>query len=797
MKQLCLLFLLISSSIFAQEKFTLSGYAKDADSGETLIGAYVYNSAEKTTGTTTNVYGFYSLTLPAGTYQIAYSYIGFETTLLEIELDKDIALNVELTPEGVTLDDEVVVTSKRKDENVSSTQMGTVELGVDKIKKLPAFMGEVDVLKTIQLLPGVQASGEGNSGFYVRGGGADQNLILLDEATVYNTGHLFGFFSVFNADAIKNTTIIKGGMPAKYGSRLSSVLDISMKEGNNKRFAGQGGIGLISSRLTLEGPIVKNKGSFIVSGRRTYASEIAQPAINKTDFKGSGYYFYDVNAKVNYTISDKDRIFLSGYFGRDVFSFKNNERDFNFNIPWGNVTATMRWNHLFNDKMFMNLTAVYNSYNFKFEGGQENFSFEYFSGIKDWNAKVDFDYFPSIRHKVKFGANYTWHTFEPSVFQLSISGDGGGDQSEKQITHAHESAVYIQDEWDVTTDFSMNVGVRATLFNQVGPYEFKDPDSGEITTYERGDNVVNYPSIEPRLSMRYRINDDISLKAGITYNTQYVHLVTQSGSTLPTDTWLPSSKKIKPQKGWQYSVGYFQNFADGDFEASVELFYKSMKNQIDYNPFYFPELGERLEDQFVFGKGRAYGAEFFLKKRYGKLNGWVGYTFSRSLRTYAEINNGDFFPSSFDTPHDLSFALNYEPNKKLTLGLVWVYGSGKPFTPSAALYNFGGGNLPFEALDPFNESIAIYYGPRNSERIPDYHRMDFSLTYTPDYSKRKRDRKFKSSYNFSIYNLYNRKNVLFVYLDTDINETTGTYELKYVATSLFPMIPSFTWNFEF
>lgn len=791
MKLLKLLVLLLATTatLAAQEKFTLSGYVKDAETGETLIGANVfYNSKVGVSGTVTNLYGFYSLTLPAGEYDFEYNYIGFESIKKTIVLDKDISQNVELGTSALMLDQDVVITGRKEDDNVSSADVGKVELSVDKLKTLPAFMGEVDVLKSIQLLPGVQASGEGNAGFYVRGGGADQNLILLDDATVYNTGHLFGFFSVFNADALKNTTIIKGGMPAQYGGRLSSVLDVTMKEGNNKRFQADGGIGLIASRLTLQGPIQKNKSSFIISGRRTYISELAQPQINKTDFAGSGYYFYDLNAKVNYTFSDKDRVYLSGYFGRDVFTFANADRDFTTSIPWGNATGTLRWNHLFTDKLFMNATAVYNSYNFKFGVDVQDFKIEYFSGIRDYNFKVDFDYFPSLNHKVKFGMNYTWHKFSPSRLEANVQGTEV--EPIEEINKAHEVSVYVQDEWDVTDKLKVNVGLRAALFAQVGPYDYT-VSRDSVESFGEGELVKAYPVIEPRLNFRYRINDATSLKGSVTYNTQFVHLVANSASTLPTDTWLPSSKLIKPQTAWQYSLGWFQNFAENKYEASIEVFYKSLGNQIDYTETYVPTgPPTKLEDNFVFGRGRAYGAEFFVKKRLGKLNGWLGYTLSRSERIFdlegQEINGGSWFVSTFDRPHDISLALNYEISPKWVLGGVWVYASGQAVT------------IPKE-LAIIQGTPVTLYGERNSYRIDAYHRMDLSLTYIPN---PKKDKRLNSEFNLSIYNVYNRNNIYYINFVNELTDTTGdgendTYQNKALAVSLFPIIPSITWNFSF
>ena len=767
-----LLWLTLIATVESQEKFTLSGYIKDQQTGETLVGANVFDASDPSQGTTSNAYGFYSISLPEGDYTFLFSYLGYADQKFEVTLNKNLQLNVELS-EGVELT-EVVVTAEEEDQNVQSTEMGTVELPVENIKKLPALFGEVDILKTIQLLPGVLSAGEGNAGFYVRGGGPDQNLVLLDEAVVYNSGHLFGFFSVFNADAIKNTTLIKGGIPSNYGGRLSSVVDIQMKEGNDKKYAVQGGVGLIASRLTVEGPILKEQSSFVVSARRTYALDLAQPALNNSDFAGTNYYFYDLNAKVNYRFSDKDRIYLSSYFGRDVLNFRSSTREFFFDLPYGNATATLRWNHLFSDKLFMNASVIYNDYDFGFNGGQADFQIDVFSGVRDWNAKLDFDFFPSIRHNIKYGINYTYHKLTPSV--ASATNGDINFTNDLDPKFAHEAAAYILDDFKVSDRFTVNYGLRFSLFTQVGPYTSTIDDR----VYEQGEAVKTYTGLEPRISAKYSLSQQSSIKMGISQANQYLHLVSNSSSTLPTDIWVPSSELIKPQIGIQYALGYFRNFANNKYETSVEVYYKNLRNQIDYREDYVDNVADDVEQEFVFGDGESYGLELFLKKSKGRLNGWIGYTLSRTIRTFPDINNGESFPAIYDRTHDLSIVSNYALSEKWDLGAVFVFGTGNAFTPIQSLFFI-------------NQFPAIDYGPRNSARLPDYHRLDVSATYVP---KPNSDKKFTSSWTFSVYNIYNRKNTFFTYYDFETDLTSGTAAATALKVSLFPMIPSVTWNFK-
>jgi hypothetical protein len=764
----------------AQNKFTLNGYIKDSTNGESIIGATVSVNGKSITS---NQYGFFSITLEEGEYDVLVSHVSYLAQAFRISLHNNVQQTIFLLPRSAALT-EVVVYSKRRDANVRSAQMGKVDLSINQIKNIPAFLGEVDILKTIQLMPGVRNAGEGNAGFYVRGGGPDQNLILLDDAVVYNTGHLFGFFSIFNSDAIKNVSLIKGGMPAQYGGRLSSVLDVSMKEGNTNKFQTEGGIGLIASRLSVQGPIKKDKASFIVSARRTYIDALVKPLVKKSsNFYGSGYYFYDMNAKINYQFSDKDHLYLSGYFGRDVFTFRNAEQSFKANIPWGNSTATLRWNHVFNPKLFANATVVYNDYHFKFGAAQNNFEVNLSSGIKDGNAKIDFDYYPSGRHKLKFGGLLTYHKFIPNVTS--------GRQDSivfKPVTEgskfALEKALYIQDDWDISDKFKMNYGVRLSSFSQIGPYTkyVRDANQNKLdsTVYRRFDNIKTYTGLEPRLTLRYGLNSTTSIKGSVTRNLQFIHLVSNAGTTLPTDLWVPSTFRVKPQLSWLYAAGVFKNFKNNEYETSVEVYYKDMRNQIEYAEGYTPSLKDPEED-FVFGKGWSYGAEFFVNKVRGKFTGWFGYTLSWTWRKFPDLNAGEKYPAKYDRRHDLSVVGTYELNKKWKFGAVFVYGTGNATS------------LP-ERFYILNGVLTQEFSGINEYRLGSYHRMDLSATLTP---KKRKNKKFESFWVFSVYNVYNHLNPYFIYFDQTGNPYSGNLQIEARQVSLFPVLPAVTWNFKF
>lgn len=772
-------FLVLLSS--AQTKHTISGFVKDKANGESLLGVSVFVK-ETMQGGATNEFGFYSFTLPEANYTLLISYVGYQKQEQAVNLNKDLRINIELSNESI-LKETVEITAERKDKNVESTKMGTIDLAIEQIKSIPALLGEVDIFRTLQLLPGVTSAGEGSSGFYVRGGGPDQNLVLLDQAVVYNPGHLFGFFSVFNSDAIKNVNLIKGGMPANYGGRLSSVIDVGMKEGNMKKYNFEGGIGLISSRLTIQGPIKKDKCSFIVSGRRTYIDILTRPIlknVNDGEFAGNGYYFYDLNAKLNYVFSDKDRLYVSGYFGRDVFSFKDDA--FNINIPWGNATGTIRWNHLFSDKLFMNVVGIYNDYNFGVESKFQDVNFSLFSGIRDVGSKVDFDYFPNANHAIKFGIDHTWHTFIP----YTASGTSGGDEilNTDEITkkYGHESGIYVLDDFNVTDWLKINVGLRGTMFNNVGPQTkfIFDENARPIDTlnFSRSENIKTYFGLEPRLSARFSINPSTSVKAGFSYNNQYIHLVSSSTTTLPTDLWVPSTALVQPQRGYQVSTGFFKNFKDNTYETSIEVYYKKMSNQIEFGQSFVPELGSDIEDNFVFGDARSYGVEFFVKKTVGKINGWVGYTLARTDRQFDDLNEGRRFPAKYDRRHDLKVVFIYDISKRWNVSATFVYGTGIATTLPNGRYFIEG-------------QIVNQYGDRNSYRLAPYHRADIGATYI---MKRK---KHYSDITLSIYNLYNRMNPYFIFFDVQGDIGTGNLDLQAKQVSLFPILPSITWNFKF
>ncbi len=780
-------FLFFSCGLMSQNslpgKYTLSGYVRDSLTGETLIGATIA-VAGNTKGISSNQYGFYSLTLDEGNYTLVISYIGYFPKRIPVQLIGNLPLNFELLPRSA-MQQEVVISSRKRDANVKNAQMGRFSLPMEQIKAVPAFMGEVDLLKTIQLLPGVRNAGEGSAGIYVRGGGPDQNLILLDDAPVYNTGHLFGFFSIFNSDAIKNTSLIKGGMPAQYGGRLSSVLDVSMKEGNNQNMQVEGGIGLIASRLSIQGPIKKNKASFIVSARRTYIDALTKPFIKKSSqFYGSGYYFYDLNTKINYRFSEKDRLYLSGYFGRDVFDFANGRQSLKVNIPWGNATGTLRWNHVFNRKLFGNTTAVYNDYNFTFNATQNNFQVKLASGIRDLSLKQDFDLYPYTGHKVKFGGIYTYHRFTPSV----VSGQQDSvifKPDNAQTKFAHEAALYFQDDWEISDKVKINAGIRYSMFQQIGAYKIYTTDANgnklDSTVYKKGSPVKTYGGWEPRLTLRYALNDETSLKASVTRNLQYIHLVSNAGTTLPTDIWVPSTYRVKPQISCLYAAGLFKNFKDNMYETSVELYYKQMQNQIEYQEGYTPNTLEDTENFFAFGKGWSYGSEFFINKTRGRLTGWAGYTLSWTWRKFPLLNAGDKYPAKYDRRNDLSIVAIYELNKKWKLSGTFVFGSGNAATLPQRFYIVAG-------------VLTQEYSRINEYRLPSYHRLDLAAILTP---KKNAHRKWKTEWVFSIYNAYSRQNPYFVYFDQTGSPLQGSLAIQAKQVSLFPIIPAVTWNFKF
>ncbi len=784
-----LFLLFIATSVFSQ-KYTLSGYIKDKESGEELLGANILVK-DKNIGTTTNAYGFYSLSLPSGKYEITYSFIGYSEITETINLNSNQTRNISLENSAIITQE--VIVSGEKNKNVEDSKMSVIKLPVESIKTLPAFMGEVDILKTLQLLPGVQSAGEGNSGFYVRGGGPDQNLILLDEAIIYNAAHLFGFFSVFNADAIKDMEIYKGGMPAEYGGRISSVLDISMNNGNMNKYKVEGGIGTIASRFTVQGPIIKEKSSFILSARRTYIDILLQPFIKKSSpFKGSGYYFYDLNAKLNYRFSDKDRLFFSAYYGKDIFDFKTKDSGFNMSIPWGNGMTSLRWNHLFSSKFFSNTTLVASDYKFQtlVEMGEhdkpdQGLRFVQNSGVRDYYLKQDFTYIPNPRHTIKFGLNYIYHIFRPNSVSAKL-GDNEIDFSTAQKQKAHEAAIYIGEDFKMSDRITIYGGFRIAAFNQVGKFTRYVKDENlmnniDTIKYKKGESVAFYDSYEPRASIKFSLDKNSSLKASFMQNKQFIHLASLSASTLPTDLWVPCSDVIKPQGGRQYALGYFRNFFNDHYETSVEAYYKDLYNLIEYADGALPgdDVNDNADNYFIFGDGYSYGLEFFIKKRTGRFTGWLGYTWSKTDRFFDKINDGQAFPAKYDRRHDFSLTTTYQISEKWDASLVFVFATGNTTTLPIARYMIDG-------------ELISEFGPRNSYRMKAYHRLDLSVTY-----QHKKTDKWESSWNFSVFNAYNRKNPYFIYFEDSGSVETGNFTTKAKQVSLIPILPSITWNFKF
>lgn len=773
----------IPTLLFSQKKYTISGTVKDASSGELLIGANVYIK-ETYKGVTTNHYGFYSLTVPEGKVTLVISFIGYNDIVKPLDLNKDLRLNFSIEPKTI-VGEEFVVSSTRSDQNVKSTDVGKVDVPIETIKSLPAFMGEVDVLKAIQLLPGVQSSGEGNTGFYVRGGGPDQNLILLDEATIYNAGHLFGFFSVFNADAIKSVELTKAGMPAYYGGRLASVLDIYMKDGNQRKYQVDGGVGLIFSRLTIQGPIKRDTSSFIVSARRTYIDVLAQPFLSETSpLKNSSFYFYDLNGKVNYSLSDNDKIYLSGYYGNDVYGFSSKKANLSNKFQWGNGSGSFRWTHLFNKKLFMNTSAVFADYRFKFGMNISNNNITLSSGVRDWNGKVDFSYLQSPSQTIRFGMNYIYHTFTPSTLEVETTDDSYNIAKPKKF-YAHDLAFYANDEFDISKRIKINAGLRFSLFQQIGPFDRFILDNQnrvqDTISYASGKPVATYNGLEPRLSVRYSMDDKTSLKGSFAQNYQYIHQVSLGSISLPTDIWVPSTSLIKPQFGTQYALGVYRNFKDNMFETSLELYYKQMENLVEYKEGAMPgdDVNNNPDNNYTFGKGWSYGGEVFLKKSKGKLTGWIGYTLSWTKRKFPDLNQGKEFYAKYDRRNDVSIMASYKLNKRFEFSAVWVYSTGNTMTIPIGRY-FINGNFVTE------------YSEKNAYRLPPYHRLDLSATYTLT-----KTNKFESTLNLSVYNAYNRMNPFYISLETTGNIANFDIQTKAVQMSLFPILPSLSWNFKF
>jgi outer membrane cobalamin receptor len=769
MKYILVFFAVFPILVFGQQSYTVSGKITDKETGEDLIGASVL-VAELVKGVATNSYGFYSLSLPAGKYTIRYSYMGYENAEQKLDLNKNLIINIEISPSLLALG-EVIVSTERDDNNITSVEQSVEKLNLKDIENIPVLFGERDILKTIQLLPGISSSSEGSTGFNVRGGSMGQNLILLDEAPLYSSSHLMGFFSVFNSDAIKDVTVYKGGIPAKYGGRASSVIDVTMNNGNSKNFSGSGGIGLVSARLTLEVPIVKNKMSFIISGRRTYGDLVAKllfpENMVRDDMK---FYFYDLNAKLNYTINNKNRLFLSGYFGKDVFELGKD-----IGTGWGNTTGTIRWNHLFSDKIFSNTSLVYSKYDYGFVFGQNSLKLR--SGIKDLSFKEDATWYINPENTLKFGMNIIFHEFRPGEIT-----SGNSTNFEKVLSErkAFESAIYIQNEQKFTSRLSANYGLRFSTFNQIGPCWFYVYNASnepiDSTWYSQGKAAFPWFGFEPRLSLNFMLSDKSSLKLSYNRMAQYLHLLSNSTAGSPTDVWMPSSNNLKPVYVDHVSAGFFRNFLNNSIETSLEVYYKNMINSSDYEDGADIIFNKHVESQILIGKGRSYGLEFYVKKKYGSFTGWISYTLSRTENKIEGINNFSWYPLKYDKTNDLSIITIYKVGQRLTMSGVWTYSTGNAVTFPSGKYLLDNNPVP-------------WYTERNGYRMPAYHRLDVSLTLDG-----KNQKKYKSSWEFSIYNLYNRHNAYIISF-RESEAVPGTTEA--VKLSLFGIVPSVGYNFRF
>ncbi|AZA76146.1 TonB-dependent receptor [Chryseobacterium sp. G0186] len=762
--------LCISSWAMAQQKYQVSGTVKDQKNGELLIGVNVKVAEDPTINVVANEYGFYSLSLPEGNYKIIISYPGYKDFEQEITVNQNVKLDLPLSQQeqAAKTIDEVVITGIKKDKNLTSAQMGTETLSIKNIEKLPVLFGEKDVMKTIQLLPGIKSNGEGSSGFSVRGGATDQNLILLDEAPVYNSSHLLGFFSTFNSDALKDASIIKGNSPAQYGGRLSSVMDVKMKDGNNKDYNINGGIGLISSRLSVEGPIQKEKSSFIVSGRRTYADLFLKTS---NDYKDNKLYFYDLNLKANYQINENNRLYLSGYFGRDVLGLGNT-----FSTDWGNTTATLRWNSIINSKLFSNTSFIYSNYDYKISLTSNDNTFGLNSKIQDWNLKQDFTWFAGNKHSVRFGLQSIYHTITPS----SASGTSVSSFP-RNPRKSWENALYINDDFKATEKLTINYGARLSMFSVLGGDTFNTYNQGVLTNIEyleKGKVGKTYVNIEPRITANYRINEVSSVKGGYSRNTQNLHLLSNSNSGNPTDQWIGSSYTVKPEIADQVSLGYSRNFNNNNYELNAEIYYKSMLNQIDFKngaQITFDTAAD-VESELLFGKGRAYGLELIAKKKSGKLTGWISYTLSKTERKINGINDNEWYNARMDKTHDLSIVATYQLNPKWSFSGLFLYSTGNAVTFPTGKYQLNG-------------QTVFQYSNRNADRMPAYHRMDISATYEPESNKR-----FRGSWSFGIYNLYGRENAYTITFEDNPNNPGTTRTMQ---TSLFRWVPNITYNFKF
>ena len=752
-------------------KVTLSGTMKDARNGETMMAAAVRVMELEGIGGISNEYGFYSVTVPKGKYHFVASYTGYINDTFELDLQTNSQHNFNLTARTTQLK-AISIRSNRNDDNVKKAETGVEKLDMKEVSKLPVLFGEKDVLKTIQLLPGVKSAGEGNSGFFVRGGGADQNLILLDEAPVYNASHLLGFFSTFNSDAIKDVTMYKGTQPAQYGGRLASALDIRMKDGNKEAYEANGSIGLISSKLSVEGPIAKDKGSFFISGRRTYVDQFLHLS-SDTLLKQSKLYFYDLNAKANYKFSKKDVVYLSGYFGRDALGVGSQ-----FGINWGNATGTVRWNHVLNDKLFSNTSLIYSNYDYKISIGNSGTTTDITSRIRDYNFKEEMMYYPNSVHQFRFGVNSIYHELLPG--EVSSSDASSSINSSKlQTRGSWENALYVSDEWKVNKKLNVNMGIRGSAFSVLGNGDFytlnNDYKIIDTVHYNAGAIVKTYYNIEPRLTASYQLNEVSSFKIAYNRNTQNLHLVSNSTSTNPTDRWIGDNNNVKPEIADQASMGYFRNFKNNTYELSAEVYYKYMQNQIDYKNGANTLYNDAIETELRSGIGRAYGIELYAKKKFGRFTGWVSYTLSRTERKIDGINNNEWYVAKQDKTHDISLVGTYDVSKRVNVAATWVYSTGNAITFPSGKY----------LVD--NQYVWLYTD-RNGYRMPAYHRLDLGVTV-----KMKEHKHYSSEWVFGVYNAYGRENAYTITFQQDPDNAAKTQALQ---TSLFRWVPSISWNFK-
>ena len=783
------LFLLSNALSGQNDQYTISGYIRDASNGEELIGVNVVIT-ELRTGSTTNNYGYYSISLPPGKYTISIQYIGYETIEREITLSQDLKLNWELKENSTQLD-EVVVSSEKIDQNVSSVEMSVAQLDVKDVKKMPALLGEVDIIRTLTLLPGISTVGEASNGFNVRGGNSDQNLILLDEAPIYNSSHLFGFFSIFNADAVKDVKLYKGGIPSRYGGRLSSVVDVRQKDGNNREFSGTGGLGLLSSRLLLEGPLVKEKSAFMVAGRRSYADIFLGLSPDETISQNT-LFFYDFNAKLNYILGENDRLYLSGYYGRDIFEINDL-----FGFNWGNATTSLRWNHLFSDKLFSNFTAIFSDYTYELGTPEDDaFNFRLQSTIQDYHFKNQYTWYANSNSEFNFGFEGIYYRFKPGTISGTV-------ELQLQEEYALEPSLYFSHEYKISPLLTIQYGIRYSSFYNLGKqtkniYQNQDlPELNEVVEskeFESGEIIKAYnglEGLEPRIAVNYRLDDEKSIKLSYNRTRQYIHLISNTTAPTPVDLYRPAGMHIKPATVNQIAGGYFQNFFDNKYELSLETYYKDFQNIVDYRNGAELIFNETIETEILAGIGRSYGLEVYLRKQQGKLTGWLSYTLSKTelkvdgVNPNLAINAGEWYPANYDKRHDISLVLNYQLTKKWDIGMNFTYQTGRPITPPEGKFQI-------------EDYVVPIYRDRNSYRIPDYHRLDLSANYTPPKVEGK---KFYSSWSIGIYNVYARRNAYSIYFEQQPNAngaTTTNLNTQAVQLSIFgTIIPSVTWNFNF